>query len=319
MPGVPVDFGRASRFQAHRTRPGTVRVTCLDGVVTRRPFPPTLMVVTSIISVQVGATVAKGLFGQIGPTSMVWLRLVTSALIFLLVARPVVTGRDARAWRAALGLGLCLTTMNWCIYQAFARIPLGMAVTIEFLGPLTVAAVMSRRRRDLLWVLLAGLGVGLLGFSPHGLTWSGIAFALVAGVAWAGYIIFTGHTGREWPGLTGLTVASLFGALLLAPPAVLEGGAGLWQPHILLIGASVGLLSSVIPYGLELIALRTMQPRVFGVLMSLEPAAAAIAALILLSEALTSLQWSAIGCVVAASAGVTLTGSEPSGPEPPVA
>lgn len=273
--------------------------------MSRRPVPPTLMVGISIISVQVGATLAKGLFGQIGPTSMVWLRLATSALVFLVVARPVLTGRGRGAWQAALGLGLCLTMMNWAIYQSFARIPLGMAVTIEFLGPLTVAAFGSRRRTDWLWVLLAGAGVALLGFSPHGLNWAGVGFALLAGTGWAGYIIFSGHTGREWPGLTGLTVASLFGAVVLAPPALAEGGAGLWQPHLLGVGVAVGLLSSVLPYALELSALRRMPARTFGILMSLEPAAAALAALILLAEELTWVQWLAIACVVAASVGVT--------------
>lgn len=278
---------------------------CLDALVPARPFPPTLMVVTAIISVQVGATLAKGLFGQIGPTSMVWLRLATSALIFVVVARPVLTGRSREHWQAALGLGICLAGMNWAIYQSFARIPLGMAVTIEFLGPLALAAFGSRRRTDLVWVLLAGAGVALLGFSPHGLTWAGVGFALLAGAAWAGYIVFSARTGQHWSGVTGLTVASVLGAVVMTPPALLEGGGDLWQPHILAIGVAVGLLSSVIPYGLELSALRSIPPRVFGVLMSLEPAAAALAALILLSEALTGVQWAAIGCVVAASIGVT--------------
>lgn len=266
------------------------------------------MVVTAIVSVQVGASLAKGLFEQAGPTSIVWLRLVTSALLFVLVARPVLTGRGSAHWQAALGLGVCLTVMNWAIYQSFARIPLGMAVTIEFLGPLAVAAFGSRRRTDLVWVLLAGAGVALLGFSPHGLTWAGVGLALLAGAAWAGYILFSARTGRHWPGVTGLTVASVLGALVLAPAALLESGDRLWQPHLLVLGAAIGLLSSVIPYALELTALRRMPPRVFGVLMSLEPAAAALAALVLLSEALTPVQWTAIGCVVAASVGVTRPG-----------
>lgn len=278
-------------------------------VVPTRPIPPILLVLTAIVSVQIGASLAKSLFEQTGPTSIVWLRLTTSALILVLVARPVLTGRSRDHWKAALGLGACLTLMNWAIYQSFARIPLGMAVTIEFLGPLAVAAVGSRRRADLVWVLLAGAGVALLGFSPRGLTWAGAGFALLAGAAWAGYILFGAHTGRHWPGVTGLTVASVLGALVLAPPALVESGDRLWQPHLLALGALIGLLSSVIPYALELTALRRIPPRVFGVLMSLEPAAAALAALLLLSEALTPVQWTAIGCVVAASLGVTRTGA----------
>lgn len=264
---------------------------------------PTWLVTTSIVSVQVGAALAKQLFDVVPPTAMVWLRLSTSALIFLLLFRPVVRGRTRQDWYPALGLGVCLLGMNWCIYQSFARIPLGMAVTLEFLGPLAVAVVGSRRRLDLIWAVLAAAGVALLGFTPHGLTWAGVAFALAAGAFWGGYIVFTERTGQKWPGVTGLTVASLIGALGLAGPAVVEAGDVLLQPHVLAIGVAVGLLSSVVPYSLELIALRRMPPRVFGILMSLEPAVATLAALVLLDERLAGLQWVAVVCVIAASVG----------------
>ena len=136
----------------------------------------------------------------------------------------------------ALGFGVVLVTMNWAFYQSFAQIPLGMAVTIEFLGPLTVALLGSRRPRDLLWVILAGAGVALLGFSPAGLTVPGVLFALLAGALWAAYILLSAQTGRRWPGITGLAVASLVGAVTLAPPAVLEAGADLLQPQVLILG-----------------------------------------------------------------------------------
>ena len=270
------------------------------------------------MSVQVGAALAKDLFAVIPPTAMVWMRLASSAVIFLIIARPAIRGRTKRDWVIALGFGVVLVTMNWAFYQSFARIPLGMAVTIEFLGPLTVALLGSRRPRDLLWVILAGAGVALLGFSPVGLTVPGVLFALLAGALWAAYILLSAQTGRRWPGITGLTVASLVGAVTLAPPAVIEAGADLLQPHVLILGLAIGLLSSVIPYSLELIALRRIPPRLFGILMSLEPAAAALAAMLILSEFLTAPQWLAMGCVVIASIGATRsTNSPPAEPIPP--
>ena len=276
--------------------------------------PAVWLVLGGIVSVQVGAAIAKHLFPLVPPTAMVWLRLVTSAVILVATARPRLGGRSAADWRVALGFGLTLMTMNWAIYQSFARIPLGIAVTIEFLGPLTVAVLGSRRPRDVLWVLLAGAGVALLGVSPGEVTVAGALFALLAGAAWAAYILLSASTGRRWPGISGLAVASVVGAVVLAPPAIATAGSRLLDPTALALGVAVGLLSSVIPYSLELKALRRIPPRVFGVLMSLEPAAAALAAMVLLGEFLTPLQWAAMGCVVVASVGATRS-AEPS-PEP---
>jgi inner membrane transporter RhtA len=277
------------------------------------------LVIGGIVSVQVGAAIAKDLFPLIPPTAMVWLRLVTSALILVAIARPRLRGRSAADWRMALGFGVSLVTMNWAIYQSFARIPLGIAVTIEFLGPLTVAVLGSRRPRDLLWVLLAGAGVATLGLAPGEITLAGVLFALLAGAAWAAYILLSAGTGRRWPGISGLAVASVVGAVVLAPPAIVEAGTDLLEPKILALGVAIGLLSSVIPYSFELKALRRMPPRVprvFGVLMSLEPAAAALAAMVLLSEFLTPLQWIAVVCVVAASVGATRSAEPPTEPAP---
>ena len=274
------------------------------------------LVIGGIVSVQVGAAIAKDLFPLIPPTAMVWLRLVTSALILVAIARPRLRGRSAADWRMALGFGVSLVTMNWAIYQSFARIPLGIAVTIEFLGPLTVAVLGSRRPRDLLWVVLAGAGVATLGLAPGDITLAGVLFALLAGAAWAAYILLSAGTGRRWPGISGLAVASVVGAVVLAPPAIVEAGTDLLDPKILALGVAIGLLSSVIPYSFELKALRRMPPRVFGVLMSLEPAAAAVAAMILLSEFLTPLQWTAVVCVVAASVGATRSAEPPTEPAP---
>jgi inner membrane transporter RhtA len=278
--------------------------------------PAVWLVVGGIVSVQVGAAIAKDLFHLVPPTGMVWLRLVTSAVVLVAVARPRLSGRTAADWRVALGFGVSLMTMNWAIYQSFARIPLGIAVTIEFLGPLTVAVLGSRRPRDLVWVLLAAAGVALLGVAPGDLTWPGVLFALLAAAAWAAYILLSARTGQQWPGISGLAVASVVGAVVLAPPALLEAGPTLLEPRILLLGLAVGLLSSVIPYSLELTALRRIPPRVFGILMSLEPAAAALAAMVLLAEFLAPLQWVAMACVVAASVGATRSADGPREPAP---
>ena len=279
-------------------------------------IPAVWLVIAGIVSVQVGAAIAKGLFDLVPPTAMVWLRLITSAVILLLVARPRLTGHSGRDWLIALGFGVSLLVMNWAIYQSFARIPLGIAVTIEFLGPLTVAVIGSRRLTDLLWVALAGMGVALLGLSRATLTLAGVGFALLAALGWAFYILLSAQTGRRWPGISGIAIASMVGAIVLAPPAIVEAGSQMLNPTILALGFAIGLLSSVIPYSFELIALRRIPPRVFSILMSLEPAAAALAAMIVLGEFLSLVQWLAMGCVVLASIGATRTSSTLDQPAP---
>ena len=272
---------------------------------------PVGLVLVGILSVQLGAAIAKSLFGEISPTAMVWLRLVTSALVLAAIARPRLTGRSGSDWLVVLAFGASLATMNWGIYQSMARIPLGLAVTIEFIGPLTLAVLGSRRARDLVWVLLAGLGVALLGFQRTDLDLLGVLYALLAGTAWAAYILLSASTGRRWDGFDGLAVASVVAALGMTLPALLAAGTSLWDGRVLLIGALVGLLSSVIPYSCELVALRSLRPAVFGILMSLEPAAAALAAIVVLREHLSALQWLAIACVVTASIGATRSGATP--------
>ena len=279
-------------------------------------IPAVWLVIAGIVSVQVGATIAKGLFDLVPPTAMVWLRLITSAVILLLLARPRLTGHSGRDWLIVLGFGVSLLVMNWAIYQSFARIPLGIAVTIEFLGPLTVAVIGSRRLTDLIWVALAGMGVALLGLSRATLTLAGVGFALLAALGWAFYILLSAQTGRRWPGISGIAIASMVGAIVLAPPAIVEAGSQMLNPTILALGFAIGLLSSVIPYSFELIALRRIPPRVFSILMSLEPAAAALAAMIVLGEFLSLVQWLAMGCVVVASIGASRTSSTLDQPAP---
>lgn len=266
---------------------------------------PVWLVLAAIVSVQVGAAFAKSLFALTDPTAVAWLRMAAAALVFWLFARPRLRGRTWAQWRVVIGYGIALAGMNWAIYQSFARIPIGLAVTIEFLGPLGVALIGSRRARDLLWVALAAVGVALLGVFPTTVDWIGVGFALLAGAGWAAYIVLSGPTGAAWDGVTGVTVGSLVGALVFAVPGLLAGGTRLWQPQVVGLAAAVAVLSSVIPYGFEMVARRDIPASVFGILMSLEPAAAALAAFLLLGERLGWVELVAMACVVVASVGST--------------
>ena len=279
--------------------------------MSRPRFSPVWLVLVGILSVQLGAVVSKRLFGEIPPVGMVFLRLITSSLILLTFVRPRLRGRSFADWRPVLVLGFVLGAMNWAIYESFARIPLGAAVSIEFVGPLLLAAGGSRRPRDLVWVGLATLGITLFGAGPTRVDPVGFGLALLAGGLWALYIVSTAATGRRWAGVEGLAVASTIGTLAVAPFAVVVAGKQLLEPRLMVLGALVGLLSSVIPYSAEMVALRTLSPRVFGILMSLEPAVAALVAAILLREWLTPLQLLAIACVMAASLGATRKESAP--------
>jgi inner membrane transporter RhtA len=276
---------------------------------------PVVLVLVGIMSVQLGAGVAKSLFDEVAPTTIVWLRLASSVLLLLLFTRPRVRGRSQTDWLVVIGFGVALGTMNWAIYQSFARIPLGIAVTIEFVGPLALAVLGSRRVRDLVWVALAAVGVTLLGLDPGEVTWAGVGFALLAGAAWAAYILLSAQTGRRWEGFDGLVVASMVATVVLAPYMVGPGHGDL-EFSIVLVGAVVGLLSSVVPYSCELVALRSLRPAIFGILMSLEPAAAALAGLVVLGEVLSAPQWLAMVCVVAASIGATRSGRPIPAPVP---
>lgn len=264
-----------------------------------------LMVLAGIASVQIGAAFAKGLFTDAGPTTVAWLRLMLGSLILLAWVRPRLRDRSRADWLVAVGFGLTLGLMNWSFYQSISRIPIGVAVTIEFLGPLAVAIASSRRRSDFVWAGLAALGVALLGGLPDHLDPVGGLYAALAGAAWAGYLLLSANTGRRWPGLDGLAVASLVAGLLLTPGALLSGALSRVNAHVLTVALLVAVLSSVIPYSLELMALRAITPGMLGILMSLEPAAAALAAMAVLGEFVAPLGWVAMACVVTASIGAT--------------
>lgn len=278
-----------------------------------------VLVIVGIVSVQVGAAFAKSAFALASPTTLVWLRLLAFSVILLVAVRPRVRGIARRDWLVVVGFGTALGTMNWAIYEAFDTLPLGIAVTIEFIGPLSVALVSSRRWRDLLWVALAGVGVVLLGLEPGRITITGVLFALLAGGCWAAYILLSRATGARWDGLDGLALASAVAVIGLTPVLLASSASvhGLGVGRVWMFGAIAGLMSSVIPYSLDLISLRTIKPSVYAVLMSLEPAAAALAAVVIIHENLSLLQWLAVGCVVIASAGATLSGKPSDAPVEP--
>ncbi|UDY24538.1 EamA family transporter [Nocardioides sp. Kera G14] len=276
-----------------------------------RSLGPVGLVILGVVSVQLGAAIGKSLFDEISPTTVVWLRLATSTVVLLAWARPTIRGRRWPDLWPVLALGVTLGAMNWAIYQSFERIPLGIAITIELAGPLTLAVLKSHRPADLIWIGLAAVGVALLGFEPGDLTVAGVLFAVAAGALWATYILLTARIGRAWSGVDGLAIASAVALLCLSPVLVGGGHLGdLGSTRIWLIGAAVGLLSSVVPYSAEMFALRSLSPVIFGVLVSLDPAAAALAAFAVIGESLSLLQWLAIACVVAASVGMTRSGRE---------
>jgi inner membrane transporter RhtA len=276
----------------------------------------------SMTTIQLGAALSEPLFDRIGPAGLVALRLVLAAAMLWPLARPRVRGRSRPDVGAALALGAISGLLTLCFFEAIARIPLGVAVTVEFLGPLGVALAGSRHARDVAWVLLAGTGVALLtlGEGAGGpLDPAGVAFAGVAGLGWAAYILLTKRVGARWPGLEGLSVSLGVAALVTLPFGVAAAGAELLAPGIVLAGIGLAILIPLLPYALELVALRRLPTALFGVLMSLEPAIAALLGFVILDQGLALTGAIAIALVSAASAGATLWSDEgaPSG-EPPL-
>jgi inner membrane transporter RhtA len=265
-------------------------------------------VLGAIASVQFGSAFADRLFDRAGPAGVVLLRLALSAMILLVIVRPSLRGRTRRDLAWAIGFGCVLGGMNWSFYQALNLLPLGVAVTIEFVGPLTVAIVGSRRALDVVWALLAAGGVTLLAGNAFSgsLSVEGMVLAVVAGTCWAAYIIASKRVGNSFSGLAGLSIALCVGTLLVLPAGLIEGGRELVTPVVLGGGLLVALMSSLIPYSLEITALRNLSAQSFGLLMSLEPAAAALAGVIVLGQRVHLRTAIAILLVVAASLGTTL-------------
>jgi inner membrane transporter RhtA len=272
--------------------------------------PAPLYALGAIASVQVGATFARQLFAFIGPSGAVFLRVAVGALILLAIGRPVRPRLAGAQWRSVIIFGLVIAGMNLCFYQAIARIPLGIAVTIEFLGPLGVAIAGSRKLLDFAWAALAAAGVAILSFKGGGtVSGIGIAFALAAAVGWACYILLSQRVGRIVPGPSGLAFALAIAGVALLPFGVASAGARLLLPHNLFAGTLVAVLSTAIPFSLEFAALRRLSSQVFGVLMSLEPAMGAAAGFVFLAQRLAPQDLVAIVLVTVASAAATLTAS----------
>ena len=265
-----------------------------------------LLVLVAVTSLQVGAAFAVKVFDDLGPAGTAFGRLAFAAAILVAWWRPRLRGAPVGT---PIAFGLALGAMNLCIYEAMDRIPLGVAVTFEFLGPLALAVALSRKPLDLLWVALAAAGIlGLADYSGGSLDALGVGFALAAGALWAAYIVLSQRTGALFPGGGGLAVAMVAGALLAAPFGIADAGGALLRPELLGAVLAVALASSVLRYSLALEALRRLPKRVFGVLMSLEPAVAALAGFAVLGQDLAARDWVSIGLVVVASAGASTLG-----------
>lgn len=266
---------------------------------------PVLLVLAAVLSVQFGGALAATLLPLVGVFGSVLLRILLAAVLLVVLVRPRWRGRSRQDWVTVTGFALTLTAMNICFYASLERLPIGVAVTIEFLGPLLLAAVTSRRGRDALAVLLALLGVLLIS-EVLSVPWArmdfvGIGLAAAAGGFWAAYIVLSGRTGTRFEGLDGMAIALVIGAVAMLPLGVLGAGSALLDGDVLLRGLGIALLSSAIPYSFELLALRRLSAGVFGVLLSLEPAAAALAGLLVLSQTLAPLQVLGMALVVSAS------------------
>jgi inner membrane transporter RhtA len=264
-----------------------------------------LLVVLAAVSTQGGAAFATTLFDEIGPLGAAWLRAAFATCILAVAA--LATGGGVRlgrgALRAAVALGVVMAAMNACFYESLERVPLGVAVTAEFVGPLAVAVIGSRRVLELVWILLAGAGVALLGSPGVDVSIAGLGFALGAGACWALYIVVGKRLGQQGSVLQGLAVSVAVATVLLTPFGVIDGGGRLGEPWILGAALGVGLLSTAVPYASELLALRRVRSSTFAILLSLQPAVAALVGLVALGQDLHGLEWLAVCLVIAASVG----------------
>ena len=271
-------------------------------------IPPIPAVLFAIISVQSGAAIAKGLFPIIGATGTASLRIAISALILLAVYKPNLFKITSEQWKFVIPYGLSLGAMNLIFYLAIERIPIGLAVTLEFIGPLLVAVLGSKRIIDFLWVLLAAAGIILIApWSNNGIDLVGVLFALLAGALWASYIVLGGKISKIMKGGEAVSTGMLFAALLIVPFGIIGNGLINLTPNLWGLGIALALLSSAIPFTLEMKALGQMPARTFSILMSLEPAAAAISGLLFLQEYLSVNEILAVIFVIIASVGATLT------------
>ncbi len=279
---------------------------------------PTALVLLSILSVQIGSALAKSLFSELGPWGVVSLRVSFSTLILFAVWRLKWNDNVRQNWPLIVAFGVVFALMNACFYGAIARIPLGIAISVEFTGPLALAVLKSKRWLDGLWALLAGLGILLLtplsGASIDG--W-GLLLALFAGIAWAVYIVLAARVGRKLSGIEGLAWALAVSSLLLLPIGIASAGSALLNPYLLLMGAGVALLSTTLPYSFEMVALRSLPIKVFSILLSLEPMAGVLAGFLILGEKLSVRSLIACLMVSIAAAGAAKFQNSPSPSGPP--
>ncbi|MFE7167011.1 DMT family transporter [Streptomyces sp. NPDC057616] len=274
----------------------------------RGSLGPVGLVLGAGFSVQFGAALAVSLMPRAGALGVVTLRLIAAAVVLLVVCRPRLRGHSRADWGTVVVFGIAMGAMNGLFYQAADRIPLGAAVTLEVLGPLALSVFASRRALNAVWAALALGGVFLLSGGGFGrLDPAGVAFALGAGAMWAAYIVFSARTGRRFPQADGLALAMAVGALLMLPLGVAESGSKLTDPTTIALGSAVAVLSSVLPYTFELLALRRLPASTFAIMMSLEPALAATAGFLILGQALSAVQAAAIAMVIAASMGAVRT------------
>jgi len=271
-------------------------------------IPPIPAVLLAIISVQCGAAIAKGLFPEIGAAATASLRIGLSAIILLVAFRPKLSELNAKQWKYVILYGLSLGAMNMVFYFAIERIPIGLGVTLEFVGPLVLAIFSSKKAVDFIWVILAAVGIALIApWTDKGLDLIGVLLALLAGAFWAAYILLGGRISKIMKGGEAVAVGMLFATILILPFGFAGGGLNHVNPKLLALGAALALLSSAIPFTLEITALKQLPPRTFSILMSLEPAMASLAAFVFLQEYLTVVECAAVACVVIASAGSSLT------------
>ena len=309
------DTGNADQFLERDTSPlsASPQAPALrpaDGGLSRAAaaMPPPALLLISIVSIQLGAAVAVNLFPTLGPVGTTFLRLAFAAILLVAVARRTIGWRARQHAGSLLLYGLILGVMNLCFYAAIARIPLGIAVAIEFVGPLGLAVITSRRGRDFGWIALAVAGIVLL--TPEigtALDPLGVALAGVAGLCWAGFIVMSRRLGRALPGNSGLAIAMVVATLVVLPVELATGGLGNLDFGLLAAGLAVAILSTAVPLSLEFEALKRMTTRTYGILVTLEPVVATAVGAVLLAQAMGERSLVAIACVTAAALGVTIS------------
>jgi len=280
-------------------------------------IPAVPAVLLAIISFQCGAALAKGIFPVLGPVATSSLRIILSAIILIIFNRPNIRNLTGAQWKAVALYGLTLGVMNVVFYLAIARIPLGLGVALEFIGPLVLALTGSKRVIDFLWVVLAAAGIIMI--EPWGnktIDIIGVLLALLAGAFWAAYILIGGHISKIMDSGKAVTIGMIFASLLVLPIAIADGLLSHLRPAMLVPGLGLALLSSAIPFTLEMSALRKIPAKTFSILMSLEPTVAAMSGLIFLHEYLSLYEWLAVVLIIVASAGATLTRKKPTHPVP---